>query len=42
MSKGAPPALTTDTPELIRIRKAQEQLSEVTQRTSHSLKLLYL
>ncbi|XP_023806845.1 nebulin isoform X25 [Oryzias latipes] len=29
MSKGAPPALTTDTPELIRIRKAQEQLSEV-------------
>uniref|UniRef100_A0A3B3CEF5 Nebulin n=1 Tax=Oryzias melastigma TaxID=30732 RepID=A0A3B3CEF5_ORYME len=29
MSKGAPPAITTDTPELIRIRKAQEQLSEV-------------
>ncbi|XP_058468776.1 nebulin isoform X5 [Solea solea] len=29
LSRGTPPALTTDTPELIRIRKAQEQLSEV-------------
>ncbi|KAK7939463.1 hypothetical protein WMY93_002789 [Mugilogobius chulae] len=28
-SKGTPPALTTETPEMIRIRKAQEQLSEV-------------
>ncbi|MED6232036.1 hypothetical protein ATANTOWER_018828 [Ataeniobius toweri] len=29
LSRGAPPAFITDTPELIRIRKAQEQLSEV-------------
>ncbi|KAG7502437.1 nebulin isoform X20 [Solea senegalensis] len=29
LSKGTPPAITTETPELIRIRKAQEQLSEV-------------
>ncbi|XP_067372352.1 nebulin isoform X7 [Channa argus] len=29
LSKGQPPAISTDTPELIRIRKAQEQLSEV-------------
>ncbi|XP_072301321.1 nebulin isoform X6 [Eucyclogobius newberryi] len=29
MSKGTPPALATETPEMIRIRKAQEQLSEV-------------
>nr|XP_046261003.1 nebulin isoform X29 [Scatophagus argus] len=29
MSRGKPPAIVTDTPELIRIRKAQEQLSEV-------------
>ncbi|XP_035994890.1 nebulin isoform X23 [Fundulus heteroclitus] len=29
VSRGTPPAITTDTPELIRIRKAQEQLSEV-------------
>lgn len=29
MSKGTPPAIVTDTPEMIRIRKAQEQLSEV-------------
>ncbi|KAM6934332.1 nebulin [Xenentodon cancila] len=29
MSKGTPPAISTDTPEMIRIRKAQEQLSEV-------------
>ncbi|XP_040912851.1 nebulin isoform X2 [Toxotes jaculatrix] len=29
MSRGNPPAITTETPELIRIRKAQEQLSEV-------------
>lgn len=29
MSRGKPPALTTETPEMIRIRKAQEQLSEV-------------
>ncbi|XP_023265508.1 nebulin isoform X2 [Seriola lalandi dorsalis] len=29
VSRGQPPALTTVTPELIRIRKAQEQLSEV-------------
>ncbi|XP_015251990.1 PREDICTED: nebulin isoform X17 [Cyprinodon variegatus] len=29
LSRGTPPALSTDTPELIRIRKAQEQLSEV-------------
>ncbi|XP_030284302.1 nebulin isoform X29 [Sparus aurata] len=28
-SRGTPPALATDTPEMIRIRKAQEQLSEV-------------
>ncbi|KAK2840122.1 hypothetical protein Q5P01_013862 [Channa striata] len=29
LSKGQSPAISTDTPELIRIRKAQEQLSEV-------------
>ncbi|MED6270081.1 hypothetical protein CHARACLAT_006269, partial [Characodon lateralis] len=29
LSRGAPPAFITDTPESIRIRKAQEQLSEV-------------
>ncbi|XP_008288681.1 nebulin [Stegastes partitus] len=29
MSRGTPPAFIADTPELIRIRKAQEQLSEV-------------
>ncbi|XP_042282881.1 nebulin isoform X11 [Thunnus maccoyii] len=29
MSRGHPPAISTDTPEMIRIRKAQEQLSEV-------------
>ncbi|XP_027878911.1 nebulin isoform X29 [Xiphophorus couchianus] len=29
LSRGEPPAFTPDTPELIRIRKAQEQLSEV-------------
>ncbi|XP_035801092.2 nebulin isoform X6 [Amphiprion ocellaris] len=29
MSRGAPPAFIADTPEMIRIRKAQEQLSEV-------------
>ncbi|MEQ2250443.1 hypothetical protein ILYODFUR_000844 [Ilyodon furcidens] len=29
LSRGAPTAFITDTPELIRIRKAQEQLSEV-------------
>ncbi|XP_076012475.1 nebulin [Genypterus blacodes] len=29
MSKGKPPAIATDTPELVRIRRAQEQLSEV-------------
>ncbi|TKS67790.1 Nebulin [Collichthys lucidus] len=29
MSRGTPPAIITDTPEMIRIRKAQEQLSEV-------------
>ncbi|XP_061579114.1 nebulin isoform X4 [Cololabis saira] len=29
MSKGTPPAISTETPEMIRIRKAQEQLSEV-------------
>ncbi|XP_026150375.1 nebulin isoform X4 [Mastacembelus armatus] len=29
MSKGTPPAMCTDTPEMIRIKKAQEQLSEV-------------
>ncbi|KAK5614263.1 hypothetical protein CRENBAI_005311 [Crenichthys baileyi] len=29
LSRGTPPAIITDTPELIRIRKAQEQLSEV-------------
>ncbi|KAM9342293.1 nebulin [Pholidichthys leucotaenia] len=29
LSKGTSPAIITDTPELIRIRKAQEQLSEV-------------
>ncbi|XP_051938798.1 nebulin isoform X13 [Hippocampus zosterae] len=28
-SRGKPPAVTTDTPEMIRIRKAQEQLSEI-------------
>ncbi|XP_056146105.1 nebulin [Lampris incognitus] len=28
-SRGNPPAISTDTPEMIRIRKAQEQLSEV-------------
>ncbi|XP_077393753.1 nebulin [Festucalex cinctus] len=28
-SRGHPPAITTDTPEMIRIRKAQEQLSEI-------------
>ncbi|KAG7240341.1 hypothetical protein INR49_026912, partial [Caranx melampygus] len=29
LSRGQPPAITTETPEMIRIRKAQEQLSEV-------------
>ncbi|XP_044071722.1 nebulin isoform X15 [Siniperca chuatsi] len=29
MSRGTPPAIITDSPEMIRIRKAQEQLSEV-------------
>lgn len=29
MSRGKPPAIITDTPEMIRIKKAQEQLSEV-------------
>lgn len=29
MSRGTPPSISTDTPEMIRIRKAQEQLSEV-------------
>ncbi|XP_074551161.1 nebulin [Halichoeres trimaculatus] len=29
LSKGQPPAFISDTPEMIRIRKAQEQLSEV-------------
>ncbi|XP_070693824.1 nebulin isoform X2 [Pempheris klunzingeri] len=29
MSRGNPPAIITDSPEMIRIRKAQEQLSEV-------------
>ncbi|XP_028991872.1 nebulin isoform X5 [Betta splendens] len=29
LSKGQPPAISTETPEMIRIRKAQEQLSEV-------------
>uniref|UniRef100_A0A665W3G4 Nebulin n=1 Tax=Echeneis naucrates TaxID=173247 RepID=A0A665W3G4_ECHNA len=29
MSRGQPPAISTDTPEMIRIKKAQEQLSEV-------------
>ncbi|XP_051261069.1 nebulin isoform X10 [Dicentrarchus labrax] len=29
ISRGNPPAIVTDTPEMIRIRKAQEQLSEV-------------
>ncbi|XP_027131940.1 nebulin isoform X6 [Larimichthys crocea] len=29
LSRGTPPAIVTDTPEMIRIRKAQEQLSEV-------------
>ncbi|XP_047457486.1 nebulin isoform X4 [Mugil cephalus] len=29
LSRGTPPALSTETPEMIRIRKAQEQLSEV-------------
>ncbi|XP_069011096.1 nebulin [Embiotoca jacksoni] len=29
LSRGAPPAFITDTPEMIRIRKAQAQLSEV-------------
>lgn len=29
MSRGTPPAIITDTPEMIRIKKAQEQLSEV-------------
>ncbi|XP_010785924.1 nebulin-like, partial [Notothenia coriiceps] len=29
MSKGQPTAFISDTPEMIRIRKAQEQLSEV-------------
>ncbi|XP_068592932.1 nebulin [Cebidichthys violaceus] len=29
MTRGNPPAIITDSPELIRIRKAQEQLSEV-------------
>ncbi|XP_075887078.1 nebulin isoform X12 [Nelusetta ayraudi] len=29
MSRGKPPAVTTESPEMIRIRKAQEQLSEV-------------
>ncbi|KAG8000933.1 Nebulin, partial [Nibea albiflora] len=29
VSRGTPPAIVTDTPEMIRIRKAQEQLSEV-------------
>ncbi|KAM3607132.1 uncharacterized protein V6R79_002158 [Siganus canaliculatus] len=29
LSRGQPPAVTTETPEMIRIRKAQEQLSEV-------------
>lgn len=34
LSRGTPPALATDTPEMIRIRKAQEQLSEVLLRTT--------
>lgn len=43
MSKGTPPAISDDTPERIRIRKAQEQLSEVELKTvtlvsSHSFK----
>lgn len=29
MSRGNPPAISTETPEMLRIRKAQEQLSEV-------------
>ncbi|KAM9850923.1 nebulin [Aulostomus maculatus] len=29
VSRGTPPAISTDTPEMVRIRKAQEQLSEV-------------
>uniref|UniRef100_A0A4W6DPW1 Nebulin n=1 Tax=Lates calcarifer TaxID=8187 RepID=A0A4W6DPW1_LATCA len=29
LSRGQPPSIITDTPEMIRIRKAQEQLSEV-------------
>lgn len=33
-SRGKPPSVTTDTPEMIRIRKAQEQLSEVRRRVA--------
>ncbi|KAM8857265.1 nebulin isoform 36-T38 [Synchiropus picturatus] len=29
MSRGKPPSISTDTPEMLRIKKAQEQLSEV-------------
>lgn len=29
LSRGTPPCVETETPEMIRIRKAQEQLSEV-------------
>lgn len=39
MSRGKPPAVSTDTPEMIRIRKAQEQLSEVLQLADHGVGL---
>lgn len=35
LSKGQPPAISTETPEMIRIRKAQQQLSEVKPRWLH-------
>lgn len=38
LSRGTPPAIVTDTPEMIRIRKAQEQLSEVLLRTTCCIK----
>lgn len=42
MSRGQPPAIITDTPEMIRIRKAQEQLSEVKTVMMLSSNLCYL
>lgn len=40
ISKGQPTAICTDTPEMTRIRKAQEQLSEVKTVVILSLKIM--